>query len=52
VTKYSVTVGCGAVAIAELGAVGVLSWLQDAIASAATESMASGPMNRGDISDM
>jgi len=52
VTKYSVTVGCGPPAIAELGAVGVVCWLQDAIASAASESVASGTINRGDVSDM
>jgi len=52
VTKYSVTVGCGAVAAAELGAVGVPCWPQDAIVSAASENAASGTITRGDVSDM
>jgi hypothetical protein len=53
VTKYSVTLGwLAADAIAELGAVGVPCWLQDAIVSAASESVTSGATNRGDVSDI
>jgi hypothetical protein len=53
VTEYSVTVGCSAVdAGAELGAVGVPCWLQDAIVSAASENETNGRIRRGDVSDM
>jgi hypothetical protein len=59
VSKYSVTVGCNVVdvvaeldAVAALGAVGVLCWLQDAIDSAASESATNGRIRRGDVSDM
>jgi hypothetical protein len=52
VSTYSITTGCSAVDVVELGAVGELCWVQDTIINAASETAVKGAINLGEVNDI